>query len=202
MEKRDRQFEAMRAAAQARLAGRTPEELAARTGMTLADGALVCETLGRTVTVRLPDCTAAPSLPKWHTLALLHYLDLADGTPPSGELMSFGQYPDGMVRGGGFDRDAEQAIRTLGVLPPEELLRRCRALGAALVPSNADLCARFSFAPHYPVFLKLWFADEDFPASGRLLADRSAPHHLSVEDAVTVGSLILDGLAGTVYWTA
>ena len=201
MEKRDRQFEAMRAAAQARLAGRTPEELAARTGMTLADGALVCETLGRMVTVRLPDCTAAPALPKWHTLALLHYLDLADGTPPSGELMSFGQYPDGMVRGGGFDRDAEQAIRTLGVLPPEELERRCEALGANFETSNADLCARFDFAPRYPVWLKVWFGDEEFPASGHLFVDASAPRYLTIEDAVTVGALILDGLTGAGHWT-
>ena len=88
-----------------------------------------------------------------------------------------------------------------GILPPEELERRCRSLGAEILPSNADFCARFGFAPRYPVWMKVWFADEEFPASGRLLLDESAPHYLTIEDAVTVGSLILDQLTGAQHWT-
>ena len=83
---------------------------------------------------------------------------------------------------------------------PEELERRCRSLGAELLPSNADFCARFDFAPRYPIWLKVWFSDEEFPASGRLLLDESAPHYLTIEDAVTVGSLILDQLTGAQHW--
>mgnify|MGYP005796112937 FL=1 len=44
----------------------------------------------------------------------------------------------------------------------------------------------------YPVTLKIWFADEEFAASGRMFLDGSAEHFLSVEDAVTVGDLILE----------
>ena len=47
---------------------------------------------------------------------------------------------------------------------------------------------------------QVWFADEEFPASGRLLLDESAPHYLTIEDAVTVGSLILDQLTGAQHW--
>ena len=109
--------------------------------------------------------------------------------------------PYGLVRGGGLDRNAELIVRRdLGILPPEELERRCRSLGAEILPSNADFCARFDFAPRYPVWLKVWFADEEFPASGRLLLDESAPHYLTIEDAVTVGSLILDQLTGAQHW--
>ena len=86
--------------------------------------------------------------------------------------------------------------RQLGLLPPEELRRRCLALGAELLPSNADLCARFPFLPRYPLWLRLWFGDEEFPASGRLFLDESAAHYLTVEDAVTVGGLLLERLAG------
>lgn len=52
----------------------------------------------------------------------------------------------------------------------------------------------------YPVWLKVWFADEEFPASGRLLVDESAPSYLTIEDAVTVGALILDELTGAQHW--
>ena len=132
---------------------------------------------------------------------MLHYLDLADGAPLTGRTITFSQYKDGLVRGGGLDRNAELIVRRdLGILPPEELERRCRSLGAEILPSNADFCARFDFAPCYPVWLKVWFADEEFPASGRLLLDESAPHYLTIEDAVTVGSLILDQLTGAQHW--
>ena len=130
------------------------------------------------------DATAA----NWHTLTLLHYLDLADGTPLCGRMIPFSQYKDGLVRGGGLDRNAELIVRRdLSVLPPEELERRCEALGANFEASNADLCARFDFAPRYPVWLKVWFGDEEFPASGHLFVDASAPRYLTIEDAVTVG---------------
>lgn len=197
------QFEGMLATARAWLAERTPQDLAEKTGARLSGGALRLKTLGQEVSVRLPECDIQPPLSKWHTLTLLHYLHLSDGTPPTGRTITFSQHKDGLIRGSGLDRNAELIIRRdLGALAPEELVRRCRLLGAKLVPSNADLCARFDFAPHYPLWLKVWFADEEFPASGRLLLDESAPHHLTIEDAVTLGSLVLDRLTGAQHWSA
>lgn len=197
----NRQFEAMLAVAQERLAQHAPEDIAEKAGAQYADGSFSLKTLGQTVTVRLSDCTIQPPLSKWHALTLLHYLDLADGAPLTGRTITFSQYKDGLARGGGLDRNAELIVRRdLGILPPEELERRCRSLGAELLPSNADFCARFDFAPRYPIWLKVWFADEEFPASGRLLLDESAPHYLTIEDAVTVGSLILDQLTGAQHW--
>ena len=192
MEQRShRQFESMLAVARERLLRHTPEELAHRAAVSLVDGGLEVESFGRRVHVSLPDCAAAPTLDMWHTLTLLHYLDLADGTALSGRMMAFSQYQDGMVRGGGFDRHAEQVLRRLGTVPPEALRRRCLALGGQLLPSNADLCARFDFMPRYPLWLRLWLPDEEFPASGRLFVDECAAHYLTVEDAVTVGDLLL-----------
>ena len=193
----NRQYESMLAVARERLSRHTPETIARRAGVVWAGGRLTVSTLGQSVAVTVPDFTVSPALDMWHTLTLLHYLDLADGMPLSGKMMAFAQYPDGMVRGGGFDRRVEQVIRLrLGLLPLEELCRRCLALGAELLPSNADLCARFPFLPRYPLWLRLWFGDEEFPASGRLFLDESAAHYLTVEDAVTVGDLLLERLAG------
>lgn len=201
MEQNSGQFQRMLAVARQRLAQHRPEEIAQRTGAALNDGELTVTTLGRQVRVRFSDYAVTPPLSKWHTLTLLHYLDLADGAPLTGQQITFAQHPDGLVRGGGFDRDAENLIRDqLGKLEPEELLRRCAILGGVQEPSNADLCVRFAFLPRYPVWLKLWFADEEFPASGRLLLEKAAPHYLTIEDAVAVGSLVLDGLTGAGFW--
>lgn len=202
MDPTNRQFENMLAAARARLLRHAPEQIAENAGVQYESGTFRVLTLGRIVTVSLPSCEIAPPLSSWHALTLLHYLDLADGAPVTGRTIHFSQYKDGLVRGAGLDRNAELILRRdLGVLPPEELARRCKALGAEILDTNADFCARFSFAPRYPVILQLWFADDEFPASGRLLPDESAPHYLEIEDAVTVGSLILDALTGAAHWS-
>ena len=197
----NRQFELMLEATRSRLLRHVPEEISEKAGARYENGAFWVRTLGRCVEVQWPDGKITPPVSKWHALTLLHYLDLADGTPLTGRTITFSQYKDGLVRGGGLDRNTELIVRRdLGVLPREELARRCETLGAELLPSNADFCARFDFAPRYPVWLKVWFADEEFPASGRLLVDESAPNYLTIEDAVTVGSLILDCLTGAQHW--
>ena len=115
--------------------------------------------------------------------------------------MPFARCKNAMVRGGGFDRDAEEIIRNkLGAMDEAALKRRCLELGAEILPSNADLCAKFSFAPGYALWLKMWFQDDEFPASGRLFVDESADHYLTIEDGVTAGALLLDALTGGSDW--
>lgn len=197
----NRQFELMLEAARSRLLRHVPEEISEKAGVRYENGVFWVRTLGRRVEIQWPAGKITSPVSKWHALTLLHYLDLADGTPLTGRTITFSQYKDGLVRGGGLDRNTELIVRRdLGVLPREELARRCETLGAELLPSNADFCARFDFAPRYPVWLKVWFADEEFPASGRLLVDESAPSYLTIEDAVTVGALILDELTGAQHW--
>ena len=197
----NRQFELMLEAVRSRLLRHVPEEISEKAGVRYENGVFWVRTLGRRVEIQWPAGKITPPVSTWHTLTLLHYLDLADGTPLTGRTITFSQYKDGLVRGGGLDRNTELIVRRdLGVLPREELARRCETLGAELLLSNADFCARFDFAPRYPVWLKVWFADEEFPASGRLLVDESAPSYLTIEDAVTVGALILDELTGAQHW--
>lgn len=42
--------------------------------------------------------------------------------------------------------------------------------------------------------MKLWFPDDELPGSGRMFLDESAGHFMAVEDAITVGGLILEGI--------
>lgn len=193
----NRSFLEMRKPALERLRGRDPEELAFRTGIHF-DGdrqAFSLSSLGMELQISYPSYEISPAVDDWHHLLILHYLDLADGAPLTHQLMAFGDQPGGMVRGGGFDRQSERDLGLrLGHCQLEQVEQACRALGAVLTPSNADLCAVFSLFPNYPIALKLWFADEDIPGSGRLFLDGSASHYLTVEDAVTAGSLLMEAL--------
>ena len=66
-----------------------------------------------------------------------------------------------------------------------------RSLGGEFLPSKADLTVRLLLFPYFPVQINIWFADEEFSASARMLLDGNAGHVLTVEDAVVAGELIL-----------
>ena len=78
---------------------------------------------------------------------------------------------------------------------PEKIQKACTSLGAEFIETKADLCAVFPVLPRYPVTLKIWFADEEFPVSGKIFLQDHADHYLSVEDAVTVGEILLQKLS-------
>lgn len=197
----NRAFMQMRKPALERLAGREAKDIAKKAGITYDEENQVfhLNSLNQSIEITYPDYEMTPQLEQWQHLIILHYLDWADEVLPGNELITFGLLKDGMVRGGGFDHQCEQAIeQTLGKQSPEVIEEACKSLGGKILSSNADLCAEFSFLPFYPVTLKIWFADDEFPASGRMFLDKTADHYLSVEDAVTVGALILDKLSDLV----
>ena len=196
----DGAFERMMKTAREWLAGRAAEQIAANGGVGYdAERAVFTLTsLGREVEIQYPDYLFLTDIEQWHQLSILHYLNLGDGTPPSGEWIPLSRMASGMIRGGGFDRMFEALVRTsLGNLPKQTVEDACRRMGMTIEKSNADLCASTSLAPLFPVTMKLWFADpeDDLPASGRIFVDRTADHFLTIEDTVLLCEyLILDRL--------
>lgn len=195
----NRAFEEMRKVAVDWLAGLNPGKIAENAGFAYDERAAQFSfaSLGTDVRVDYPSYQVTPKLEQWQHLVILHYMKLADGAPLTGQWMTMAEVKDGMVRGGDFDRRCERAIcDRLSRMSEDELAEKCRSIGGRAMESNADFTARFDFLPRYPLLLKLWYADEEFPASGKLLLDRSADHYLPIEDAVTVGQLIMEKLLG------
>lgn len=192
----NRMFYEMNQAALERLAGRDPHQIAQNAGVRYDEETqdFCFSSLGKELRVHYPDYTVTPELPGMYTLVILHYLDLADGAPLTGEEMTFGQMLFGMVRGGGIDRKCELTIQKMKDCDPAQWAELCAKLGAEAIASNADIAYRIPFLPRFPVTLKIWLPDEDFPASGRLLTDTSADHYLTIEDAVMVAELLLECL--------
>ena len=194
----NRAFEEMRKVALSRLRGRSPEEIAGRAGIAYqADrSSFLIPSLGKTLELSWPECVFRPQTEGWQHLILLHYLDLADGTALSESWINFGSLREGVIRGTKFDREAERDLATLlKEQPPENIRTALQELGAEEISSPAgrpDLCVKIPFLPNCPFLLNIWFADEEFPASGKLLLNGSADHYLTVEDAVTAGALVLE----------
>lgn len=196
MEK-NRAFEEMMIPARRRLKNKDLEEMARKTAccFDLKKSVLFINTLGEEVQVETGSWETTPKLEEWHTLLLLHYLDMGDGAPCLPQLISFGELKDGMIRGTKFDHAAEKELE--GLLKgrdPEEVETALKKLGASLEESRADLTAVIPFFPNYPVTINIWFEDEEFLPSGKMLLNKNADHYLTVEDAVTVGEVILNRL--------
>lgn len=178
-----------------RLRGKNPEEIARKAGVLFNSEYSVLEVpiLGKTYEFHLPTYTCRGEIEEWIHLVTLHYLDLADGTPVSWRLITFGNMKDGLIRGTGFDRTADIELqRILKGKNPEQIKNVCQKLGTDFAQSgNSDVCVVLPFLPHIPLVLKVWFADEEFDATGKLLLTASADHYLTIEDAVTAGEIVL-----------
>ena len=195
-EKNNSAYERMMATAREWLFNRPPQVIAANSGVHFdaSRSVFMLDSLGTAIEISYPDYIFSPDIAPWHQLSILHYFNLADGTPPSGEWISLSQMNSGMIRGGGFDKMFETLVRTrLGNLPPKDVEDACHRLGMSIVKSNADLCVRFDLAPLFPITMKLWFADpeDDLPGSGRVFVDRTADHFLTIEDTVVLCEYLL-----------
>ena len=195
-ESRGKQYDLMLSGAVERLADERPADIAARAGIAWDEArrALRLETFGKAVGLAWPAWEATPELGMWHHLSVLQYLSGADGTLPTGAWIALSEMGQGgSVRGASFDRAIDDMIaRTLSDLSPEPFKARCLALGARFVDGVADVCADFDFMPRYPFRLNFWAADDEFPASGKVLVDAGVCHCLGVEAAGTMAQYLVE----------
>ena len=180
-------------AAKNRIKSKPTEEICKNADVEITGSAFCFKSLGQKIQIDLNNFDISPAPDPWHTLIVLHYLSFADGTQLSGEQMNFSEYKDGVIRGTRFDRQVDAETRdNASEFTKEELIQRCLLMGAEIIPSNADIYAKFYFLPRYPIWLKIWMEDEEFPASGKMLTDKRADHYLPLEDAITAGDIILN----------
>lgn len=190
----DRAYALMFATARQWLQEKKPEDIAAAGGAVWDAGisALRLPMLGEELCIDWPSCEIRPRPENWQALVLLHYLNLADGMPASGERFSFRDMKDGMVRGGKFEFTADRTLsRILKDRSRGQILDACRKLGGTETTGKGDISVQLPFLPHLPVYLSVWLPDEEFPVSGHLYPDRNIDHCLTIEDAVTAGEIIL-----------
>ena len=194
-----RQYGEMLFAAIERLKAKDARAVAADAGLRLDESGrtFAFRSFGVDVYIDSRDYGAPSDLEMWHHLAILQYLALADGRRPGAAWVGMGDLPGGgLVRGASFDREIDAMIADrLSGCAPEQIAAACRALdGTPGDNPRADLCVDFCFMPRYPLRLNLWVADDEFPASGKLLVNDGVRHVLGVEAAGTVGMLLLEKL--------
>ncbi len=191
-------YQNMLAAARERLRGRDISVAAARAGLEYdpESGTIDFVSFGERGRLYLPDWRVEGDFTVWQHIAVLQILEAPD-MPPIGEWVSIRELEPGAAsRGESFDRKINAfAANRLGKYPEETIRRACLRLGGELTKyRSADLSAVFHFLPTYPYLFNLWLADEEFPASGKVLIDAAAGRSLGLEAAGTMAELLADKL--------
>jgi hypothetical protein len=139
------------------------------------------------------------------SVALLHYLLRADGTPMAYEWRSYRDLPDGLFYAQAFTDRSERPMTEAfgragapakgseGAHQPRAGIERFRAAASALGGEALDLAdAAYAFTalPRLRVAALLWLGDEDFPGQASIVFDAAAPHYLPAEDLAGLGGLL------------
>lgn len=176
------------------LQGRSPEEIAERTGVEYdPEGKEFCvKVLGREFNVSFPEFQVHETAIDHHEGALwlqsliLLYFRNADGWPESGEWISMRQLPGGL----GYDR-------TFQSYSGDELARafkddvaeftRVSRLFGGRPGTVGDASFVFYGLPRLPLMVVYSAGEDDFPAEAKVLFDSSATHYLPTDALAILG---------------
>ena len=179
-----------------------PHFAAAQTGTAFFqdEGRFLLESMGEKVhvTFETGDVTWArdgKELPLDWRLITINYLSRGDGRPLTGKLISYRELDGGHVFYPNLrEKVIDRLAANLGHRNKEDILSHFRRFKGTPV-EGCDVGAVFYLFPRFPVTVKLWLPDEEFPASANILFDSSAGGYLHTEDIAAAASIV-GGLAG------
>lgn len=197
-ELQQRQLTAMLEPARKKLQKYSVEELCEKAGITFDDQTreYLVPSMGMQIRVHYPDFIISQTLDMWHHLTILQYMDTADGTALTDKWISLADMRGGLSRGFGFNKDIETMFRRkFGSVSAERFAQACGNLGGRIQKGKADVSAVIPYAPRFPVTVNFWVADDEFPASGKVLVNERAEHYLTIEAAGGACSAVVAALA-------
>ncbi len=138
---------------------------------------------------RLEGGPAAPSGDHLLTISilLLHYLTKAKGIPLEGEWIAFRELPGGEIYNTPFTNRTIRPMAGRFGREPAKLVEAGERLGGCR-ETFGHASTRVLAFPMVPLCFIVWEGDEEIPASGQILFDRSASAYLDTEDLVVVAA--------------
>ncbi|MBU2548430.1 MAG: DUF3786 domain-containing protein [Proteobacteria bacterium] len=156
------------------------------------------DVLGRTCLVGPGGVRSADQGPLDFTVRIVvAYYILHGGSGESGrKWVSYRDFKDGAFFHATFSQIVENKIATDFSGRPARLRQAGESLGCYLLEADlgGDICLGFPALPRVPLALVFYDADEDFPASARVLFDETAPRYLDMECLAVLGLILADQL--------
>ncbi|MFZ5641662.1 MAG: DUF3786 domain-containing protein [Bacillota bacterium] len=185
-----------------KLRTKEPAEMARNSGAAWdADrGVIILPYLGEEYTVSYPEGKVSyaakdDEVPLKDQALLLHYLCTANGAPVQGNFISFKELPDGAIYTDPFRRRAIEPMLKVFGENHELFLQVAEKLGG-VKQELGDVSVTVPVFPRVPVTYVMWAGDDEFPATGNILFDASAPNYLPTEDYAVAASNVVYKMAG------
>ncbi|HWI54594.1 MAG TPA: DUF3786 domain-containing protein [Desulfobacteria bacterium] len=123
-------------------------------------------------------------------ILILHYLITANGAPLQNKWISFKELPDGAIYIDPFTRRTiNPMVKTFA--EKQDLFFQLAETVGARKESLGDTSLTINVFPRVPITYVLYSADDEFPASGNVLFDGSAPNYLPTEDYAIAASFVI-----------
>jgi hypothetical protein len=122
-------------------------------------------------------------------ILLLHYLLSADGMPLASEWIAFRNLPGGLGYDAAFQGRANHRLDGSFGTDLHAFETAALSLSGERL-SFGDASYLFRVLPRVWLAVVLYLADEDFPASTRVLFDGAACHYLPTEDLAVLGGML------------
>lgn len=172
------------------------EEIARFSGYPVLDHQIQVNFLGLQFTVEHPSGRFEPEpqlegeLPIFARILILHYLTNRAPASETGNFISYKELPGGGIYIQPFTNRAIRPLVQFFGEQPKRLIDVAKPIGGLPVKLG-DAGVTLKVFPKVSVTLVLWGADEEFPASGNILFDRSASEFLPTEDYAVLANFVV-----------
>jgi hypothetical protein len=189
-----------------KLVNKNPKRVADQSGAHLeadsqGNARLILDFLGKRVAITWPECWFSfvgsdLEAPIQQQVLILHYLNGAKGPKLRNEWIAYQQVPDGKFYLDAFHRRAKNPMVEAFGDQPELLVELAKEAYGARPSDQGDVSVVIQAFPRVPVALIMWKGDDEFPAEGNILFDRSISDILSAEDIAWLAGMIVYPLIG------
>ena len=131
--------------------------------------------------------------PVYLSTIILHYLVTADGSPLSGEWISYRHLPGGDIYMENFRRRAVLPFLQAFGPDPESFTRAATALGGRRC-EGSGISMIIPVFPRVPLNFTLWPGDDELPHSAAILFDSQAASYLPTEDYAHLPALLIGAM--------
>lgn len=180
------------------LAGADLAEVARRSGAELdGDGSLRLDYYGRPLKITrdaqgamaVTHLDDGPAAPLAEQALVMHYLARADGAATAGEWITFREVEAGEFYWSAFVKRAKDPLVGFFGARPELLRALAPKVGGRDSGETGDASVVVQAFPRVEFLFVLWAGDDEFPAEGNVLMDKSIGHYLSTEDIALAAGL-------------
>jgi len=156
---------------------------------------IVINYLNKPYHITLPDAEilsedSSVEVPLKDKILILHYFTLAEGTPPTGILITYKQLLGGVSYFPAFSQRAIAPFVNHFGKKTELLIKAAAKLGGHEA-DHGDVSVTVNAFDHVSISLVLWRGDEELAPNGNILFDANISDYLSTEDVTVLTETII-----------